>query len=176
MKMDLRLALLSVVVIGGIVTWAMLPGPSDAEGQPVSAPPPVLMAAQNTSMLDPGIASPTAAPPGPVQETLPAATAPAAAAPIDGLSISSQSFRRGGLGSKALVTFTLRNRNDYAVRDIEIACAFLRPDGSHLTDRRRTIHDIVNMKSRKTFDRMLVGFINISANRARCSLVTATRV
>jgi hypothetical protein len=32
------------------------------------------------------------------------------------------------------------------------------------------------MKSRKTFARMLVGFVNIEANRAKCSLVTAARV
>ena len=69
-------------------------------------------------------------------------------APVDGLKISSQSWRRGGLGSNAQVTFTLRNGNDYAVRDIEISCAFTRRDGSHLTDRTRMIHDIVNMKSR----------------------------
>ncbi len=72
-----------------------------------------------------------------------------ATAPLDGLKISSQSWRRGGLGSKALVTFTLRNSNDYPVKDIEIFCAFTRRDGSHLTDRTRTIHDTVNMKSRK---------------------------
>jgi hypothetical protein len=29
------------------------------------------------------------------------------------------------------VTFTLRNANDYAVKDIEIACTFARRDGSH---------------------------------------------
>jgi hypothetical protein len=53
--------------------------------------------------------------------------------------ISSQSGRRGGLGSNALVTFTLRNNNRYAVEDIEITCAFVRRDGSHLTDRSRLI-------------------------------------
>ena len=94
---------------------------------------------------------------------------------IDGLKISSQSWRRGGLGSKALVTFTLRNANDYAVKDIEIACAFARRDGSHLTDRRRVIPDTVNMKSRKTYAGMLVGFVNVNANKAKCSLVTASR-
>lgn len=49
--------------------------------------------------------------------------------------ISSQTWRRGGLGSKALATLTLRNDNDYAVKDVEIVCAFARRDGSHLTDR-----------------------------------------
>ena len=123
----------------------------------------------------------TGAKPGPELNT--AATpveAPAEAAaeipPVDGLKISSQSWRRGGLGSKALVTFTLRNGNDYAVKDIEISCAFNRRDGSHLTDRKRVIHDTVNMKSRKTFARMHVGFVNVNANKAKCSLVTASRL
>ena len=91
---------------------------------------------------------------------------PVETAPVDGLKISSQSWRRGGLGSKALVTFTLRNGNDYAVKDIEISCAFARRDGSHLTDRTRVIHDTVNMKSRRTFARMHVGFVNINADQS----------
>jgi hypothetical protein len=89
---------------------------------------------------------------------------------------ASQSWRRGGLGSKALVTFTLRNGNDYAVKDIELFCSFARRDGSHLTDRKRMIHDIVNMKSRKTFARMHVGFVNVNADQAKCSLVAASRI
>jgi hypothetical protein len=101
---------------------------------------------------------------------------PAEASPVEGLKISSQSWRRGGLGSKALITFTLRNGNDYAVRDIEISCAFTRRDGSHLTDRRRMIHDIVNMKSRRTFARLHVGFVNINADKAKCALVSASRI
>ena len=104
------------------------------------------------------------------------AIVPEATAPVDGLRISSQYWRRGGLGSNALVTFTLRNSNDYAVKDIAISCAFSRRDGSHLTDRTRTIHDTVNMKSRKTFARMHVGYININADRAKCSLVAASHI
>ena len=94
---------------------------------------------------------------------------------IDGLLISSQSWRRGGLGSKALVTLTLRNTNDYAVKDIEIACAFARRDGSHLTDRRRLLPDAVNMRSRKTYSGMLIGFVNVNASKAKCSPVAASR-
>ena len=101
---------------------------------------------------------------------------PAEAAPVDGLKISSQSWRRGGLGSKALITFTLRNDNDYAVGDIGILCSFSRNDGSPVTERRQTIHDTVKMKSRKTFARVHVGFINITANQAKCALLTASRV
>ena len=97
-------------------------------------------------------------------------------APVDGLKISSQSWRRGGLGSKALVTFTLRNGNDFAVKDVEIACAFTRRDGSHLTDRKRTIPDTVTMKSQRIFARMHVGFVNVHADKAKCSLLAASRL
>jgi hypothetical protein len=107
-------------------------------------------------------------------------TAPAgvqnAAEPLGHLRISRQSFARGGLGSKALVTFTLRNDNSYAVKDPEIQCSFRSRDGRYITERRRTISDTVNMKSRKTFPYVLVGFINIKASWARCSVLTASRV
>lgn len=32
------------------------------------------------------------------------------------------------------------------------------------------------MKSRKTYSRMLVGFVNVNANKAKCSVVTASRL
>ena len=88
----------------------------------------------------------------------------------------SQHWRRGGLGSNALVTLTLRNGNDYAVKDIEISCAFSRRDGSHLTDRTRVIHDTVRMRGRKRFARLHVGFVNVNADRAKCTLVAASRI
>ena len=177
------LVLLPAVVIVGFVTRTVLSGPSDAESDLVPAPSPAMTSAQNTSWFNPVI-TPTQATleaPTPTEaimpaETAPAETAPVETSPLDGLKISSQSWRRGGLGSNALVTFTLRNGNDYAVKDIEISCAFIRRDGSHLTDRTRVIHDTVNMKTRRTFARMHVGFVNINANQAKCSLVTASHI
>ena len=166
--------LLPAVLIVGFGGWMLLSGYSSnsAESEPVRlaaaiapVPTPVAVAnvAQDGSSPDPA--------------TLPLeAIAPIEAAPVDALKISSQSWRRGGLGSKALITFTLRNGNDYAVKDIELFCSFARRDGSHLTDRTRMIHDIVSMKSRKTFARMHVGFVNVNADQAKCSLVAASRI
>jgi hypothetical protein len=94
----------------------------------------------------------------------------------DGLTILSQSWRRGGLGSNALMTFTLRNSNDFAVKDIEISCAFSRRDGSHLTDRTRVLHDTVKMKGRKNFAHWHVGFVNVYADRVKCTPVAASRI
>ena len=170
-----RIGVVALPAIGaiGLLTWALVSGPSDPENQLSSAAPasPVT-AAQTPSSLDPPVTPANAALASPAGEN----AASAETGSTDGLHISSQFWRRGGLGSNALVTFTLRNRNDYAVRDIEISCAFSRGDGSHLTDRTRTIHDTVGMKSRKTFAHLHVGFVNINASKAKCALVAASRI
>jgi hypothetical protein len=155
--------LLPVVVAAGLATWTMLSAPTSARGQGVNQ---ALLTDVQTS-----------SPPSPSAEaSAPGQTASVEPAALSGLKISSQSWRRAGLGSNALVTFTLRNDNDYAVKDIEIACSFSRQDGSHLTDRKRLIPDVVvNMKSRKTFARMHFGFVNIYANKAKCTPVAANR-
>jgi hypothetical protein len=101
------------------------------------------------------------------------AITPAETAPVDGLSISSQHWRRGGLGSKALVTFTIRNHNEYAVKDVAISCGFSRRDGSHLTDRVRLIRDTVKMRGRRTFAGVHVGFVNVNAFKAKCAPIAA---
>jgi hypothetical protein len=155
----------AVVIAGGLI-WVMWPTLSDAEDKPASVESAV-QPSEEAPALTPAVAPATAAAPDAAQSS---------GSPLDGLRISSQSWRRGGLGSKALITFTLRNANDYAVKDIEIACAFARRDGSHLTDRKRMLGEAVEMKSRKTFTRVHVGFVNVNADKAKCALVAANRV
>jgi hypothetical protein len=188
-KSEARLAALPAIAIVGCAIWLMLPQASDAESHTAATSSEITRVTQDTSRSDetaatqatlspqaaPADASPATAAEAPADIAPPEIVAPARS-PLDGLKIVSQSWRRGGLGSKALVTFTLRNANDYAVRDIEIACTFTRRDGSHLTDRRRVIPDTVNMKSRKRYAGVLVGFVNVNANKAKCSLVTASRI
>ena len=149
--------LLPVVVVAGMAAWAMLSAPTNARSQTVGLAGQGVTPRQETAML-----------------LTPAPVEPAA---VNALKISSQSWRRGGLGSKALITFTLRNDNAYAVKDIEIACSFTRQDGSHLTDRKRIIPEaVVNTKSRKTFSQVHIGFVNVYANKAKCAPVAANRV
>ena len=169
------LAWLPAVLIAGLGAWLLAPGHAGkpAESEPVlpaAATGPVPPATDIAPAMDTGAKDPS------FNLATSEAIVPEQPAPVDGLKISSQSWRRGGLGSNALVTFTLRNGNDYAVGDIEISCAFARRDGSHLTDRTRLIHDTVNMKSRKTFARMHIGFVNVNASGAKCTLVAANRV
>jgi hypothetical protein len=178
----LWLPILVVAALAGGAVWFAYDGriteSEQAEPATVSieAPAPLPVAAVASNPAAPGASS--SSPASSDDKPVTTADAPPQTAeppPINGLSISSQSWRRGGLGSKALVTLTLRNNNDYAVKDIELLCAFARRDGSHLTDRKRVIADTVNMKSRKTFPNMLIGFININASKAKCTAVAANR-
>jgi len=165
--------LLPVAVTAGLAAWTMLTAPTSARGQGVNQS----LAAQAQGPEQGPELGPELGP-EPGSEAAPAGqAAPVEPTALSGLKISSQSWRRGGLGSNALVTFTLRNDNAYAVKNIEIACSFSREDGSHLTDRKLLIPDaVVNMKSRKTFARMHIGFVNIDANKAKCTPVAANRV
>ena len=174
--------LLPVIAITGLSAWTLVSGPIRAMGQSPQIVLPLIVASHDAALPDPK-ANPTE-PVVPTESALPTVPETAAPAttptievpPVNGLKISSQSWRRGGLGSKALVTFTLRNNNDYAVRDVEVACAFARRDGSHLTDRTRIVPGTVEMKSRKTFARLHIGFVNVNANKAKCAPVAANRI
>jgi len=170
--------LLPVLALAGLTAWTMVSTPTNARGQTAATQPAadrtVGLASHSDTQRQPAVLSNETAllamPAGPDK------AAPVEPPPVNGLKISSQAWRRGGLGAKALLTFTLRNDNPYAVKDIEIACAFSREDGSHLTDRKRIIPDaVVDKKSRKTFARMHIGFVNIYANKAKCAPVAASR-
>jgi hypothetical protein len=154
--------LLPVIAIAVLSAWTM-----GARGQSVEPAAQTAVAIQSTSPVDP---EPTQAKPDA------AAQAPGAPA-VAGLKIASQSWRRGGLGSNALFNFTLRNTNDYAVGDIQVACTFTRRDGSMVTERKRVIPDaVVSTKGRKTFARVHIGFVNVNADKAKCVPVAASRL
>jgi hypothetical protein len=175
------LAWLPAILIAGLGGWALASGYTSepAEGQPAAAMSAALADPAPPAMAIDAFAKDPVVKPVTFESANSAtseAITPEQATPLDRLKISSQSWRRGGLGSNALITFTLRNSNDYAVGDIEISCAFSRRDGSHLTDRSRLIHDTVNMKSRKTFAQLHVGFVNVNASAAKCALVAANRI
>lgn len=177
-----------LVAVTALAAWLVAPEPGDADDQDVSTLSSArLLLAQGPSTAKQAMPSPASPNPADEQGTVGIARvsdkAPEAIpgakpekSPLDGLRIAYQSWRWGGLGSKALVTLTLRNANDFAVKDIEIACAFIRRDGSPVTERTRVIPDTIAMKSRKTYPNMLIGFININADKAKCSVVTASRI
>src|SRR5450756_519395 len=98
--LGIQALVLAAIAAIGCLTWILPYGPSDAQNQAVSAPPPVMTSEQDTSLLNPAITPTQATLAAPADEARPAeAITPEETAPVDGLRISSQSWRRGGLGS-----------------------------------------------------------------------------
>ena len=161
-----------VILAAGVCVLPFLAG----KHQPATHPRAVALAGPATGTIGFAKQARSNSKAAPFDPSVIEAIVPEQPAPADGLKIASQSWRRGGLGSNAFVTMTLRNNNAYAVKDVDISCAFLRPDGSHLTDRTRLISDVINMKSRKTFVRLHVGFVNVNAAKARCSVLAANHI
>jgi hypothetical protein len=124
-------------------------------------------------------------PSNPVDTAAPSPAQPAAAnaldaqaallpAPLSGIRLARQSLKRGGLGSKVRGTFTVRNRLDFAIKDVEIECAFRARDG-YTTKRRHVLPDVIDGRSRETFANVLVGHINVTTTRGKCHLTGASR-
>lgn len=161
-----RTMLIGLAAVAGVLAVAWLVFPDLAETQPREPDPPLAL---NTAVVNPG---PDDQAPDPAA---PPVSSPLSTEPLGGLKISRQSFSRGGLGSKALMTFTVRNRNDYAVKDLELLCKFRSKDGSFTTERRRTLRETVDTRSRKVFPQTLVGFVDVRAAKAKCTLLGAAR-
>lgn len=161
-KLDQRIIVAApAILIAAIAAWLLYP--TFAETEPdLSLNAAISETPENLDDRD------IAAPPRPLA-SLPDA------AELSRLRLSRQSFRRGGLGSRALMIFTVRNANDYDVKDLEILCAFRSRDGRYTTERRRVIPETISMKSRKAFPMTPMGFVNIRAEKAKCSLITASR-
>jgi hypothetical protein len=140
------------------------------------APGPVLAASATaeddpSNPVDTAAASPAESAPSTGTLDAQAALVPA---PLSGIRLARQSLKRGGLGSKVRGTFTVRNRLDFAIKDVEIQCAFRGRDG-YTTQRRRVLHDIIEPRSRETFSNVLVGHINVTTTRGKCRLLGAQR-
>ena len=97
------MAVLTAGVVFGVTNWPRSSGHANpaANSEPVR---PMAVAA-----TEPVPAANTV--PAPDDASPPPETVPPETAAVDGLKILSQHWRRGGLGSNALVTFTLRNGN-----------------------------------------------------------------
>jgi hypothetical protein len=160
------LLLLALVVAAG--AWLLMSGSRGGSAGREVAKPPLAVAA--ATLAEDSVPRAVAYDPFTSE-----AVAPEQPTPLDRLRLSGQSFHRGGLGSNAQESFTLRNGNEYAVKDVTIACAFIRRDGRHLTDRTRLVPGTIEMRSRKSFERLHIGCVNVNASKAKCALVSASR-
>jgi hypothetical protein len=87
--------------------------------------------------------------------------------------LTSFDWKKGGFDSVMLADFTIRNRNDFPVKDITITCVSSGNSGTEIDRQRKTIFDVVKAKKRRTFHGVNMGFIRSEATRSRCEATGA---
>jgi hypothetical protein len=66
--------------------------------------------------------------------------------------------------------FTITNKSQYQIKDIEITCTHFAKSGTRIDSNERTIYDIVPAKSKKTFNKFNMGFIHTQAVKTNCAI------
>jgi hypothetical protein len=91
------------------------------------------------------------------------------------VSISGQSWKKGGFDSIGLMSFTLSNGNDYQVKDVAIVCTFYGNSGTELGFRTHTLYEIIRPADRRSFSGVNIGFIPSQSSKGGCEVVSASR-
>lgn len=98
-----------------------------------------------------------------------AEAARAQAAVIGNLRVLKQDILLWELGS-ARAKFVIQNDNDVAVSDLGIECTFLGPSRTVIDRKSYTIFDTVPPRSKRTFERISLGFVNQQAKWHVCKI------
>lgn len=95
--------------------------------------------------------------------------------PATKIKVANFSWKTGGFGSIGIVSITVSNENEFAVKDIVVTCSFSGNSGTHLSTGTQTIYDTVRAKAKRTFPDVNMGFINSQSAKANCFIGLASR-
>jgi len=81
--------------------------------------------------------------------------------------LQSYSWRKGGFGTVILGTFTIENRNDFAIKDIDVVCQLTGQSGTVVGYTASTIYETVAAHSHKTVRELNMGSgVSVDFNQA----------
>jgi hypothetical protein len=86
--------------------------------------------------------------------------------------ITKFSWEKGGFDNVMIANFTIRNDNDFPVKDIGIKCTHEGKSGTEIDSNSRTIYEVIKPKSKKSFHDFNMGLIHQQAARSGCQVVT----
>jgi hypothetical protein len=92
------------------------------------------------------------------------------------VTISGQSWKTGGFGSIGLMNFTLKNANDYQIKDVSLICTFYGNSGTELGSRTHTIYETIKANAMRSFAAVNIGFIPSQSSRGGCEVLAAVRI
>jgi hypothetical protein len=84
--------------------------------------------------------------------------------------ITKWSWRKGGFDNIMFATFTFKNNNDFAVKDITVQCVHSAASGTTIDDNTRTIYKRIAAHKKLTVHDFDMGFIHSQAERSNCTV------
>ena len=75
------------------------------------------------------------------------------------------SWTKSGLGSVMELDLVIKNKNEFSVKDVEVRCEHYARSGTKIDANDRTIYDVIDAKSTKSYTRFNMGFIH---EQGRC--------
>jgi len=84
--------------------------------------------------------------------------------------ITKWSWKKGGFDSVMLATFTFKNNNTFAVKDITVRCTHSAESGTVIDNNTRTIYERIDAGKKHTVHDFSMGFIHTQASSSNCAI------
>jgi hypothetical protein len=81
------------------------------------------------------------------------------------------SWSTGGFDNIMMATFVIKNKNDFAVKDISLKCTHTAKSGTEIDSNTRTIYEVIQPSKTRTFRDFNMGFIHSQASASRCQII-----
>ncbi len=79
-------------------------------------------------------------------------------------------WSKGGFGSVMLADFTITNRSNYTVKDLDVTCTHYANSGTEIDRNSRTIYETVPANGKKILRNFNMGFIHTQAAQSSCKI------
>lgn len=99
----------------------------------------------------------------------------AAEAKVLPVEVTDFSWVTGGFGSIMLLNLSIRNNQDYPVKDIVIRCTHYAPSGTQIDENTRTLYERISAHGTISEYKFNMGFVHSQADRSRCRVVGHSR-
>jgi hypothetical protein len=96
---------------------------------------------------------------------------PAVAPKTQRVTMTNFNWVKGGFDSVMMLDFTIRNDNDYAVKDFTIKCRHSSPSGTEIDQNSRTVYELIPAHGSRSWQRFNMGFIHSQVFQSSCKVV-----
>jgi hypothetical protein len=84
------------------------------------------------------------------------------------VTIAAYNWTKGGFDSVMMLDFTVRNDNDYAIKDVTIRCEHSAKSGTNIVSNTRTIYERVPAHGALSKSKFNMGFIHSQIDTSSC--------